>query len=79
MKKTIRIDFKARNAGYALFIAAGFLCLLSFLVLSLLALSKARLENIERQSRSFYSELHHENEKLLSEWKNENQGNDGGR
>ena len=81
MEKTIQIkEVKskvAKDAGYALFLGTGVLCLLSFLSLSVLALSKAKLDSLDRQSRSFYSELCSENEKVLSEWNNANQVNDG--
>ena len=73
MEKTIQIkgvkSKVAKDAGYALFLGTGVLCVLSFLSLSVLALSK--------QSRSFYSELGSENEKVLSEWNNANQVNVG--
>ncbi len=78
MEKTILIEGKAKkDAGYALFLGAGVLCMLSFLSLSVLALSRSKLDSLDRQRISFYSSLDSENEKVLSEWNNENQMNDG--
>ena len=78
MEKTILIEGTAKkNAGYALFLGAGVLCMFSFLSLSVLALSRSKLDSLDRQRISFYSSLDSENEKVLSEWNNENQMNDG--
>ena len=70
MEKTVsfRKESFARDAGYALFLGTGVLCLLSFLTLTAVALARTRLDSLERQSKSFYAALKTENEKTLEEW-----------
>ncbi|MCR4822053.1 MAG: hypothetical protein K5873_04165 [Treponema sp.] len=58
------------NAGYAVFMASGILCILSFLLLSFLALSRTKLSALEREEKIFYQRLEEENLECLERWKN---------
>ena len=61
---------KSFDAGYALFIGTGVLCILSFFCLSVVAFSRGKLENIDRQRNAFYSRMTSENESVAAEWEN---------
>lgn len=70
MRNKLLIQKKiAKDAGYALFLGTGVLCILSFLSLSALALARFKIERLSIQSTSFYSRLSNENEQILAEWK----------
>ncbi|WP_294429787.1 hypothetical protein [uncultured Treponema sp.] len=60
----------AKDAGYALFVGMGVLCIVSFFFMTLVALSRMKLENLEIQSTVFYSSMKERNERVLAEWKN---------
>lgn len=64
------MERKTLSAGYALFLGTSLLCALSLLCMALLALSRSRLNALEKQSGLFYAELQERNEILLSEWGN---------
>ena len=70
VKKLFNSQKWAKDAGYALFVGTGVLCIVSFLCMSLVALSRVKIENLEIQSAAFYKSLNDRNERIISDWKN---------
>ncbi|MBQ9205880.1 MAG: hypothetical protein IJ158_04120 [Treponema sp.] len=67
-KKTVR---RSRfDAGYAIFVATGLLCVLSFVSMGFLALARTKLDFVEKESARFSAKCAEENEAILREWSN---------
>ena len=76
-KKTRKKCQKLRGnleRGYALFVALGFLLMISAFFVSSAAIFSLKTKNLESERRAFLRDIKSENEKTLSLWKNQGQG-----
>ena len=62
------------SSAYALFFGLGILFLLSLSFISAAAIFRVKTENLERERLAFFDRIAGENEKILSDWKNQSQG-----
>lgn len=77
MKKTFcpgndskKLDFDAKNSAFSLVFALLILLVISSLPLAFCVLGKMKMQNLEKQTKTFHQNLEKQNEEVLENWKN---------